>query len=796
MVKREDKFFNDVDQHITNIFKREDVLSSLLFFLNNFSSFSNSVKLKDVLMNFVCTERDGISFELACKLLLKIWLFVDVSPEELNTFVRIINSDYCSQTVFQQSLKALVEMLKAGKGGKVLYDLVMGVALERAIARRASTRSECIKVICAICKDDWCLQSNLLEGLSEVVLKDEDAVVRASAIEGVLTLHERELAMIPLSLWEVGQKAMEDDSEQVRKCAIKMFWLLGTLFPNEHAPSPANWKVVDRCFVILCHGALDPSLTVRKTACEYLGSLPDVRRECLMQSLSKKTIGALEQEGVWDDGEDAPISSQWGSSALQDQQAAGAFVHALEEEFWEVRNSALQSMCDISLRESKFAEKALDYVVDMLHDENSTVRLNAIHSLRRMGASTITLRVDDLNMLHFLLSEDNRRIREAVQHLLQQVKHPDASSFRDTVNCLLNNIIRYPHDLDDVLTSLSGLGKRHPILCELLVEVLLGIDARFIIQERTMNDSIYIATMVLLLSGAQENPKVLTHFPAFALKHVDFLKSKYRDLFFSGKTSDQGDEEKGEIPADFSSNICGLLRNGQYAAAQVLFESVKVKCKPLSLSSLWLSAVRGYFNLCSGKCDETEYKRVLRRVALEMEYHFDGTSERMKENIHLIKTGNWKPSAVDLSSEKAQRCEANVYIDNVEDDLISEFVSFIPLPLSFSGSIKRLSTLSDLSLILVFPDGTHVTHKLDPSDFVSTAPSHWTFTKNIVLNAPQKAWSERCNVAVYVIREIVENESKQDKMVIAFEHEPISPKCSMIAISNACLVSIRPKAIY
>lgn len=51
---------------------------------------------------------------------------------------------------------------------------------------------------------------------------------------------------------------------------------------------------------------------------------------------------------------------------LSDSGAAGAFVHGLEDEFFEVRMAAVDSICELSLRSEHLGGKALEYLVGIL----------------------------------------------------------------------------------------------------------------------------------------------------------------------------------------------------------------------------------------------------------------------------------------------------------------------------------------------------------------------------------------------------------------------------------------------
>ena len=64
--------------------------------------------------------------------------------------------------------------------------------------------------------------------------------------------------------------------------------------------------------------------------------------------------------------------------------SCGAFVHSLEDEYMEVRLSAVVSMGHLCMLSSSFGSLSLDYLVDMFNDEIENVRLLAINCLRKV----------------------------------------------------------------------------------------------------------------------------------------------------------------------------------------------------------------------------------------------------------------------------------------------------------------------------------------------------------------------------------------------------------------------------
>lgn len=62
----------------------------------------------------------------------------------------------------------------------------------------------------------------------------------------------------------------------------------------------------------------------------------------------------------------------------------------------EVRIAAVEALCKLARSSASFAEKCLDFLVDMFNDEIEEVRLQSIHVLREISTH-ITLREDQLD---------------------------------------------------------------------------------------------------------------------------------------------------------------------------------------------------------------------------------------------------------------------------------------------------------------------------------------------------------------------------------------------------------------
>lgn len=80
---------------------------------------------------------------------------------------------------------------------------------------------------------------------------------------------------------------------------------------------------------------------------------------------------------------------------LSDLRAFSTGVLSVFNIISEVRIAAVEALCQLARSSSSFAEKCLDFLVDMFNDEIEEVRLQSIHVLREISTN-ITLREDQL----------------------------------------------------------------------------------------------------------------------------------------------------------------------------------------------------------------------------------------------------------------------------------------------------------------------------------------------------------------------------------------------------------------
>ncbi|KAL6534441.1 hypothetical protein OROHE_013366 [Orobanche hederae] len=247
----------------------------------------------------------------------------------------------------------------------------------------------------------------------------------------------------------------------------------------------------DWSFNSLCLMVRDTEMEIRVAAFNALGTIQTVSEDILLQTLSKKALLATKEKFY-------PGQYTAKLFKIPATTAAFAFVHGLEDEFYQVRTSACHALQMLMVLSAKFARGAVHLLMDMLNDDSLFVRLQALETLHHMAMHD-HLKVEEshVHMLFGALVDNNALIRSTVRKTLQFTKLHKLAMVKSCIDGLVKNLELYPQDESDIFHVLYKIGQIHgKFVTRIIHEVSQELEPS--VEGKLVFDKVRAAALLLL----------------------------------------------------------------------------------------------------------------------------------------------------------------------------------------------------------------------------------------------------------------------------------------------------------
>lgn len=301
---------------------------------------------------------------------------------------------------------------------------------------------------------------------------------------------------LDFSLYTEFSELLNDDYELCRLLAIKLILTMSSKYADGlvfQKGTAEQIRLEDDAFASICKMMTDSSIQVRIEAAKSISQFKNVSLNYLLATLDKK----------------------------EEVAHSGAFVYGLEDERKDVRMAALDSLCQLSKIQPKFAEKSMDHIVDMFNDEIDDIRLKAIQSLQEID--NVALRDDQVEIILTALDSPSMDIREALHRMLAHVNLTTAYALRRCAETVLCNLSRYPQDKFSIFNCFKMLGQNHSNYVYTLVNELLAVHPYLKLPEQSLIDDNYLATLILIFNAASKTPAILESLESHTLQHQTYV---------------------------------------------------------------------------------------------------------------------------------------------------------------------------------------------------------------------------------------------------------------------------------
>ncbi|KAI5063793.1 hypothetical protein GOP47_0020463 [Adiantum capillus-veneris] len=434
-----------------------------------------------------------------------------------------------SPTLKLQILRSLYQIAKEAQG--VQHSLLLEHLPELLASNNPFIRAQALRVLALSLITDadgkYLVDKKDNIGLFVEYTHDSSVVVRKASLHSIILLCSKGHL-----LTEASHKAavvlLKDLNEVIRLLALEVISLWVKQGPEEHT---------NIAFLEVCKMMTDMDLSVRLEACKAFLTMKIVREDLLLQALSKKPLEVLssnEEKELQPSSlitipeSEVDLSKCKEGLNILDRLNLGAFVHGVEDEFFEVRLLMVDVLAHFSCVSARVCIAIKEVMINLLNDDSNQVRLRAVQKLIHV-AHCYGLQVNDsdLDVVQGILEDVDGAVRNAGRTLLALIQHSSIDSLKCTIKILMKLMQRNPQQENDIWHDLYELGRTHSTFVQLLTKDLLIELKACMSGDAGVDAPEYGCILFLFLGASETNTKILSLVPSQILSHAQLLyKSK------------------------------------------------------------------------------------------------------------------------------------------------------------------------------------------------------------------------------------------------------------------------------
>ncbi|KAF7825483.1 protein SIEL [Senna tora] len=360
--------------------------------------------------------------------------------------------------------------------------------------------------------------------------KDPYPYVRKASLDGLVGLSEHGVFEDPSLVdgcYHCGVQLLGDMEDCVRSSAVRVVASWGLMLAASNADMKSYWS--NEVFAKVRYRddslPLPPSYLTKlglKIAFMWASHVLYVHA-ALFYGKRHEHGGVVKQREVLGQN----LSEQFKLLAAS---VAGALVHGLEDEFFEVRKCACESLQRLTILSVEFAHEALNFLMDVLNDDSVVVRVQALETMHHMAINGC-LKVQEKHMHMFLgvLVDNCMEVRYAARKILKLAKLNNLM-FKSSIDALLGSLCIYPQDEADVFSALFHIGRnRKKFVAFITKEVFEEVEAAF--EGNSENNRARVAALVVLCISASLSHSNVGTIPPVLFSYAVTLLGRIHSAF-------------------------------------------------------------------------------------------------------------------------------------------------------------------------------------------------------------------------------------------------------------------------
>ena len=147
---------------------------------------------------------------------------------------------------------------------------------------------------------------------------------------------------------------------------------------------------------------------------------------------------------------------------------------------------------------SKFATTALGFLIDMFNDEDSEIRIDAVHCIAKLGTKwPLVLNDDCIKSVILILLDKDTNVRKLAYQMLRYFMCNKRVLFFQSSSCvssiikiLYQNLVSNEQDREFIYNSLGGIAQNYPKLVGEMIPVFFELEKGLLPKEYRLDDKI------------------------------------------------------------------------------------------------------------------------------------------------------------------------------------------------------------------------------------------------------------------------------------------------------------------
>ncbi|KAL4435367.1 hypothetical protein ABPG74_022850 [Tetrahymena malaccensis] len=537
-------------QQITNnFFLQKELCDNLFEILNYYEEFVDSDCI-DILFNLLSIVESGGIKECLLNII------IQVCKKNINKCKKSVQENQDNPEINKLSVKMKFKFIK------LLFKIISADVPEHEL----QSNSKNISILNSESSASKNLQQKPAKSFQSQLISEmlrwlqQEPLISSKVLKFLLGIESRQATIVKLCL--LKNINLNEDSQ--------LYFLDFLQFLFKKNPQ-SQGDIIHIVFLYINNCTRSLSQQIRLKASQILHYFPYFDESLLLRTIKLEQFQDYGKAGNQTSNNNVMTPSKNDQERFSISHGYGAIVHLLEDEFNEIRKSAIDIIQNFGQQSEQFGKESRDILFYMLNDENDSVRIKAIQGISNVLAQEaveipdgsnrklVVITNEEMDSLMFNLKEKVPRLRIVIYKLLGKVKINNLDQLNMILNITLRNINEFG-DSSYIFEMCKNIGENNSELIQKNICQILQIADILYVQEPHWKDKAHIYR-IIMISNAFKNREELqknseTLLPSYFLKQYDMMQDlmpKYFHQLYSNEQSqlfplkNQEDEKKKQL---------------------------------------------------------------------------------------------------------------------------------------------------------------------------------------------------------------------------------------------------------